>query len=98
MYFDSVATGFHLKEYTIFELNDLLRKTGFSKVRFFPKHKSGFIRLNLDLALLMERILKPLPHVLRKTAMGVFPFKYLRRIRLAAEKRKDYISGSHSPL
>ena len=32
-FFDSVATGFHLKEYTIGELNRLLKQAGFSKVR-----------------------------------------------------------------
>lgn len=29
-YFDSVATGFHLKEYTITELNKLFQQVGFS--------------------------------------------------------------------
>jgi SAM-dependent methyltransferase len=87
MYFDEVATGFHLKEYTIFELHDLLKKTGFSRIRFFAKRKGGSIRLNPVVTVWMERLLKPLPCALRKAAMGIFPFKYLRRIRLAAEKR-----------
>lgn len=32
-YFDSVATGFHLKEYTVGELSGLFRKVGFRKVQ-----------------------------------------------------------------
>jgi SAM-dependent methyltransferase len=32
-HFDSVATGFHLKEYTIGELSQLFRKVGFRKVQ-----------------------------------------------------------------
>lgn len=32
-FFDEVATGFHLKEYTLRELNDLMRTSGFKRVR-----------------------------------------------------------------
>ncbi|MBC8452127.1 MAG: class I SAM-dependent methyltransferase [Rhodospirillaceae bacterium] len=32
-FFDEVATGFHLKEYTLGELNALMRKSGFRRVR-----------------------------------------------------------------
>jgi SAM-dependent methyltransferase len=33
-YFDDVATGFHLKEYTFRELADLMKSTGFRSVRY----------------------------------------------------------------
>jgi SAM-dependent methyltransferase len=33
-YFDDVATGFHLKEYTFRELTDLMKSTGFRSVRY----------------------------------------------------------------
>ncbi len=37
-YFDKVATGFHLKEWTYYELADLLKQVGFSRIRtmIFP--------------------------------------------------------------
>ena len=33
-YFDNVATGFHLKEYTVTELSGLFREVGFSDCSF----------------------------------------------------------------
>ena len=43
MYFDEVATGFHLHEYTITELSDLFKKVGFSKVRVYIWKRGLFL-------------------------------------------------------
>ena len=85
-YFDRIATGFHLKEYTVSELNQLLKQAGFSRVCFFAKFRGIYKRLNLISLLVLERLITPLPYNLRKSLMNAFPFKLLRRIRLAAWK------------
>ena len=42
-HFDSVATGFHLKEYTVAELSQLFRKVGFRKVQtLFGRQASAY--------------------------------------------------------
>ena len=85
-FFDRIATGFHLKEYTVSELSKLLTQAGFSTVYFFAKFKGIYKRLDLMFLLVLEHMITPLPHNLRKSIMGVFPFKLLRRIRLTARK------------
>ena len=85
-YFDRTATGFHLKEYTVYELSQLLKLAGFTTICFFAKFQGNYKRLNLTCLLMLEGMITPLPYKLRKSAMGIFPFKLLRRIRLAAWK------------
>jgi len=41
-YFDELATGLHLREYTVTEVADMLRRTGFSRVKTFLSYK-GYI-------------------------------------------------------
>jgi SAM-dependent methyltransferase len=65
-YFDSVAMGFHLKEYTIAEMKVLLKKAGFSKVRTYIGAKGIFLRFPLLPLVLSEKILQILPCNLRK--------------------------------
>ena len=86
-YFDRTATGFHLKEYTVYELSELLKQAGFSTICFFAKFQGIYKRLYLTGLLMLERMITPLPYKLRKSAMGVFPFKLLRRIRMVAWKK-----------
>ena len=71
-YFDQVATGFHLKEYTVTELYQLFSIAGFSQISWF-KNKD---KLNLKIPLissvvilikLIEKILNSLPFSIRKT-------------------------------
>lgn len=66
-YFDTVATGFHLKEYSVSELDNLFKKTGFSKVRVFLSIKKFRIFLPLFLIKLIERVLDMLRPETRKT-------------------------------
>jgi SAM-dependent methyltransferase len=86
MYFDDVATGFHLKEYTLRELSGLLKQVGFSGVHAYAKTSGTYVRLPLCPSLTLERLIAPLPHNLRKRVFQVFPFRQMLRIRLAARK------------
>ena len=55
-YFDDVATGFHLKEYTITELSKLFREAGFSRVILYAGGKGIYARFPLRLALMCEKL------------------------------------------
>jgi SAM-dependent methyltransferase len=70
MYFDKVATGFHLREYTDIELVDLFKKTGFSDIVVYMGIKGYYVACPLFLIKFMEEILAKLPHSLRKKARG----------------------------
>lgn len=85
-YFDTVATGFHLKEYTVTELEHLFRKVGFYKVKLFVPIKIIGPYFPLFPAKFLEVILNPLPYSLRKLCASFWPIAKLLGIRLVAIK------------
>lgn len=64
-YFDSVASGLHLKEYTNKELYRLFRSTGFSSVKSYFSAKLHIL-LPLWPIMFIESFLYPLPYAFRK--------------------------------
>jgi len=72
-HFDTVATGFHLKEYSVTELDQLFKDAGFSKVRLFVPIKK--IRLFLPLSPIkrLEKMLDTLSYSLRKRIVSIRP-------------------------
>lgn len=70
-YFDEIATGYHLKEYTVTELYKLFRQVGFSQVSLYKSYKKNHIKIPLFLATvplfkLCETFLSLLPFPLRR--------------------------------
>src|SRR4051812_15666826 len=65
-FFDPVARGFHLKEYTVTELEQLFRSVGFARVRVYPRIFRRNVRVPLVLLKTFERGLALLPHGLRR--------------------------------
>lgn len=67
-YFDPVATGLHLKEYTLTELADLFQAVGFTKTEVVLTYKGYRLSPNLPVGLfkVLERILEKLPPRLRR--------------------------------
>ena len=61
LYFDPVATGFHLKEYSVGEMRTLLEKADFSKVRTYIGAKGVFLRFPILPLVLCEKLLETLP-------------------------------------
>ena len=59
--FDSEATGFHLKEYTVTELRRLFREVGFSKVKMFIGARGHFVKTSVHLTTMCEWLLGQLP-------------------------------------
>jgi SAM-dependent methyltransferase len=85
-YFDRVATGFHLKEYTMEELAPMFRRAGFRTVHQCAPTKDGVLLLPDALSLSIERTMAALPNSLRDRALRVRRLRKLVDIRLVACK------------
>lgn len=55
--FDRVATGFHLKEYTVAELDQLFRHAGFSRVKVIVATRGRYFPFSTRLSILLEKAL-----------------------------------------
>jgi SAM-dependent methyltransferase len=84
--FDVIATGFHLKEYTVLELSNLFKKVGFSRVKVCIGVKVKYISLPVFPIALCEILLDKFPYTLRKTIARNLPFSLLLGIRLVGIK------------
>lgn len=85
-YFDPVATGFHLKEYTNQELYGLFSTIGFSKITTYAGGKGVYIKCPRILALLCESILSRLPFSLRHPLSNWLPIRAILGVILVAQK------------
>jgi SAM-dependent methyltransferase len=72
-YFDTVARGFHLKEYTVGELDALFRQVGFRRVEAWPRFNGRYVRLPLGFVKGFEKVFGALPVSWRRR-MGKLPF------------------------
>lgn len=87
MYFDDVATGFHLLEYTARELDRLLRSAGFSRARFYAGARGVFLPVPSAVAFGAESALAALPPERRRRLADTGPVRALLGLRVAATKR-----------
>jgi SAM-dependent methyltransferase len=86
-FFDDVATGFHLREYTISELNELFGRVGFSEVRLYLGARGIYKRFPMTPLMLSERFLESLPPLLRRPiARGLPGHLLFTGVRLVAIK------------
>jgi hypothetical protein len=85
-YFDSVASGFHLKEYTFTELAELFRRAGFRKAKPYVGLSHRYFELPLPLLIALEALLERLPVKLRRWIGNVRGFKNFLFISLAGVK------------
>ena len=82
-YFDDVATGFHLKEYTITELSQLFRAAGFANVILYVRHAGQKCKkFPLRIAIFLEWIMALLPSNLRRMLLKIKFLKRLMKIHL----------------
>ncbi len=65
-YFDPVATGFHLKEYTVTELSDLFKSVGFSKVQVLLGRRGACVPAPVGPVKACEAALSMMPLAARK--------------------------------
>ncbi len=85
-YFESTARGFHLKEYTIEELNRLFKKVGFSKVRLLIGSKGKLLTILVLPSIICERLLAIFPYEMRKSLAVKVPFRTMLAIRIMGFK------------
>lgn len=85
-YFDDVATGLHLKEYTATELDRLFRQVGFSRIAVYVGMRGWYLKLPLLLMKFMELLADKLPAGLRKKVMRKRFFRMLFGTVLVAVK------------
>lgn len=88
-YFDTVATGFHLMEYTITDLSKLFKKAGFKYLTIYIRTRGKYVEFPISVAIWCERVLELLPRILRQFLVTNTPFKKLMKIRLTGLK-SDY--------
>ena len=88
MYFDSIATGFHLKEYTFTELTTMFKSVGFKKVLIYMNIMGKYIRFPIFPAILCERVLERFPQKLRLILVNMKLIKRLIKIRLVGVKKR----------
>jgi SAM-dependent methyltransferase len=72
-YFDKVATGFHLKEYSTGELDKLFREVGFSKTTAHAEIRGAGFAIPVPVIVFVESILDRLPRSLSSALAGM-PF------------------------
>lgn len=85
-YFDTVATGFHLREYTITELSNLFRTVGFLRIRVGVGAKGIYMISPSSPCILCEKVLSILPSSPRKAVARSVLMRLLLGIRLVGTK------------
>jgi SAM-dependent methyltransferase len=85
-YFDSIATGFHLKEYTVSELRKLFKAVGFRKVFCFIGARGWYIKVMPFWPIVIENIIQIIPTKIRKIVKKIRLVRILTGIRIIGIK------------
>jgi SAM-dependent methyltransferase len=85
-YFDDVARGFHLREYTVFEVRKVLEQSGFSSVRAYIGARGYFFRFPIAVLEALERMLDAIPTKVRRRIADNKLMRALLGVRVAAIK------------
>lgn len=85
-YFDTVACGFHLKEYTITELRALFRKVGFRKITHYARYRRTHIALPSLVTRAIETGVGAISDSRRQRVARSRPLRSVLEIRIAARK------------
>ncbi len=85
-HFDEVATGLHLKEYTITEIVALFRRVGFERVLPYTGMRGCYVSMPKACLTSLEAILTALPCKLRVALGRCFPLRPLLAIRVVGKK------------
>jgi SAM-dependent methyltransferase len=85
-HFDLVATGFHLKEYTVGELTRLFRKVGFRKVQALLGTRGMFVPAPVGPIIAGEAVLSLAPPRARRALGRTLPVRAFLGVRLLSTK------------
>ncbi len=84
--FDSVATGLHLKEYTVTEAADLFRRVGFARMCAYVGARGFYLTPPLAAIRVAEAVLERVPHRLRLALCSSMLLRPFMMIRLVGTK------------
>ena len=85
-YFDKVASGFHMKEYTTGELSRLFKSVGFSRVASYVGARGQYVRVPQLALRVLEAVMAILPYGLRSRIGRSVPVRLLLEIRMVGWK------------
>jgi len=85
-YFDDVARGFHLREYTARDINGLFRRAGFEEVQFYAVARGRVTECPYWLLVTLEGALKLLPRWVSRRVADTGPLRALLGLRVVATK------------
>jgi SAM-dependent methyltransferase len=85
-YFDEVAQGFHLKEYTISELRRLFVQAGFQRVSAVIGGRGRYVEIGPSAPVAFEKLLALFPSATRRTIAGRLHANSLLGIRVVGQK------------
>jgi SAM-dependent methyltransferase len=85
-YFDEIATGFHLREYTARDIRQLLIGAGFADVRFYAGARGRLLRCPYWVIAVLESALGALPYALRNRIADTKLMRPLLGLRFVAIK------------
>jgi SAM-dependent methyltransferase len=85
-YFDEVATGFHLQEYTASELAAMFRAVGFRKLVALVGARGSHVAVPVAFLKGIEVLLSNLPRGLGKTLARGLPLRLILGVKLVASK------------
>lgn len=81
-HFDRVATGFHLKEYTVGELAALFGEVGFRDLKLYVGGRGRYVGVPVTPVRACETGLAALPYRSRHALAGLMPFRFIRLLGL----------------
>jgi len=85
-YFDDVATGFHLKEYSATELSKMFKAVGFRKLYLLAGARGFHIKTATPVMKVLESLLALAPHWLGRTLARGLPLRSILGIKLVGIK------------
>ena len=85
-YFEDVARGFHLREYSVRELRGIMREAGFPKQHVYIGARGLFLRCPAILVETLETTIEWLPARLRRAVAKVSILRALLGVRVAGIK------------
>jgi SAM-dependent methyltransferase len=85
-YFDEVASGFHLREYSLREIRRTFLQAGFARANVFVGARGFFARCPAQPLEALEAVLERLPYRLRRRVADTSPLRALLGCRVAATK------------
>lgn len=84
--FSDEAEGFHLKEYTVTELEATFRETGFHSVAAYVESRGLWMRMPLGAIRTLEAVLEPMPAAKRRLIANRWPVHRLLNPALVARR------------